>query len=351
MSKKTEPTPPAPRRRGCFGCLLRVSVLLLLAALILFFALDYVFNLRGNIAFVSARDSNQPLEVKLADNTWKPVPQVSIAELDHALSKQGEGENGVVWRRLKVRRSASGTWERGVQDVFPPTVEVIEFPPQRYDFTVSFLDKFAVTTAEERLETENLTFAITANFRDPKGKPLGLVIHEGQQKNPPFQAWTGYFFVKDGRPWFGPKSLYEETPGIVTEVSQGYPSLLKNHTIFSYVDLQPNRYFDGDKISYRALAGVKQNGAVVFIVSGNGGGMNVSEVATLAHQFNIQHATLLDGGRALQYTLKLGGVTHAFAAFNTRFEFPWKTLAPQRSPVFNARGTAACRTAPMPPER
>ena len=95
--------------------------------------------------------------------------------------------------------------------------------------------------------------------------------------------------------------------------------------------LRPN-----DHCQQATLAGVKQNGAVVFIVSGNGGGMNVSEVATLAHQLNIQHATLLDGGRALQYVLKLGSVKHAFAAFNTSFEFPWKTLEPQRSPVFIA---------------
>jgi uncharacterized protein YigE (DUF2233 family) len=339
----------ARRRRG--GCLLRLLVLLLLGALLLFFVLDSMFNLRGNLAFLSERDSDQPLEIELAGGTWKPVAQVSIAELDHALRKEGEMENGASWRRLYVRRSVSGTWQRGVQDIFPPTVEVIEFPAQRYAFSVSFLENFALTTAQERLETENLTFAITANFRDPKGKPLGLVIHEGKQMNPPFPAWTGYFFVKDGRPWFGPKSLYEETPGITTEVSQGYPSLLKNHTIFPYVDLQRSRYFDGDKISYRALAGVRQNGAVVFIVSGNGGAMNVSEVATLAHQLNIQHATLLDGGRALQYSLKFGNTTHSFAAFNTRFEFPWKELAPQRSPVFIAVKPIASPSPAATPER
>ncbi len=314
----------------------RLLLLALLAGLIVFFALDYVFNLRGNIPLYTSRDPELPLEVQLADGDWKPASQASIAELDHALHHMGESADGATWRRLKVRRSESGTWQRAVQSVFDSSVEVIEFPPERFDFSVSFQEKFALTTAQERLETGNLVFAITANFRDPKGKPLGLVVHEGKQRNAPFPAWTGYFFVKDGRPWFGPKSLFEETPGITTEVSQGYPSLLKNHTIFPYVDLAPNRYFHGDRISYRALAGVKQNGAIMFILSGNGGGMNVSEVSTLAHQFNIQHATLLDGGKALQYSLKFDGTEHDFAAYNTRFEFPWKVLAPQRSPVFIA---------------
>jgi len=346
VSKEPAPTPLPRRRRG--GCLLRSLVLLALLALIVFFALDYVFNLRGNIAFITGRDPKQPLEVLLADQTWKAATQATVAELDHALHKMGESTEGATWRRLKVRRSAQGTWQRAAQTVFESHVEVIEFPPEQFDFSVSFQDKFALTTAQERLQSQDLAFAITANFRDPKGKPLGLVVHEGQQRNPPFPAWTGYFFVRNGHPWFGPKSLYEEVPGITTEVSQGYPSLLKNHTIFPYVDLAPNRYFDGDKISYRALAGVKQTGAVVFIVSGNGGGMNVLEIATLARQLNIQHATLLDGGRALQYSLNFGGASHDFAAFNTRFEFPWKLLAPQRSPVFIAV-KARPNTASMPP--
>lgn len=334
VSKEPAPTPLPPRRRG--GCLLRFLVLMALLAVIAFFALDYVFNLRGTIALMAGRDPAQPMEVLLSDHTWKPVSQVTVAELDRALHRRGESEEGALWRRLHIRRSAPGSGERLVQSIFDSVVEVIEFPPDRFDFSVSFQDHFALTTAEERLQSGGLVFAITANFRDPKGKPLGLVIHEGQQRNAPFPAWTGYFFVRNGRPWFGPKSLYEEVPGITTEVSQGYPSVLKNHTVFPYVDLAPTRYFDGDRISYRALAGVRQNGAVVFIISGNGGGMNVSDVATLARQLNVQHATLLDGGRALQYSLNFGSVTHHFSAFNTRFEFPWKALQPQRSPVFIA---------------
>lgn len=347
MSKDPEPPPTLPRRRRG-GCLLRSLVLFALLALIVFFVLDYVFNLRGNIAFIAGRNPAHPLEVQLADQSWKPVAQLTIAELDHAMHKLGESAEGATWRRLKVRRSSPGTWQRTLQTVFESHVEILEFPAEHYDFSVSFLDKFALTTAQERLQTQDLAFAITANFRDPKGKPLGLVVHEGQQRNPPFPAWTGYFFVRNGHPWFGPKSVYEEVPGVTTEVSQGYPSVLKNHTVFPYVDLAPNRYFDGDKISYRALAGVKQNGAIVFVVSGNGGGMNVSEVASLARQLNIQHATLLDGGRALQYSLNFDSLSHDFAAFNTRFEFPWKSLAPQRSPVFIAV-KAKPNTATMPP--
>ena len=124
---------------------------------------------------------------------------------------------------------------------------------------------------------------------------------------------------------------------------------MRNHTVFPYVDLQPNKFFDGNKITYRALAGVKQNGHIIFILSGDGGVMNVSEVATLAQKLNVQHATLLDGGRALQYSFEIGGHRMDFAAFNTTRRIPFGRLDRQRSPVFiTARRTPAAADVDAP---
>jgi hypothetical protein len=62
--------------------------------------------------------------------------------------------------------------------------------------------------------------------------------------------------------------------------------------------------------------------------------MNVAEAAALAQKLNVQHATLLDGGRALQYTLRTAGGGIDFGAFNTRLDLPWRALERQQSPVF-----------------
>ncbi len=302
---------------------------------VLFAISDHYFNLRSNLTYLPFRNTTAPLEVRIADGTWKSANAVSQHEMDRALVKMAES-NGATWCRLRVRRKADGVFQQLAQICFDSEVNVIELPPQHFQFATSFKEHFGLTTARERLETDHLVFAITANFRDPKGKPLGLVVHEGLQRNAPFPAWTGYFFVKDGKPWFGPKTLYDETPGLLTEASQGYPSVMKNHTVFSYVDLAPNKYFDGEKITYRAVAGMRQNGTIVFILSGNGGVMNVAEAAALAQKLNVQHATLLDGGRALQYSLQFGGHSLNFAAYNTVLDLKWKPLTPQRSPVFIA---------------
>jgi uncharacterized protein YigE (DUF2233 family) len=305
----------------------------LLIGLLLFVLADHVFNLRSNATYVAFRYSTAPLEARLPDGTWKPVSALSVAELDRALVTHVQTPGGS-WKTLTVRRPASGLIQHAVQAVFHAEVCVVEISPANHFFSTSFRQDLAPTTARERRSAEGASFAVTANFREPSGKPLGLVIHEGRQINRSFPAWTGYFFVKAGKPWFGPKSLFEETPGILQEAAQVYPSLMKNHTVFTYVDLAPNMFFDGNKVTFRSLAGMRQDGTIVFILSGNGGMMNVAEVAALAQKLNVQHATLLDGGRALQYSLKLGRVSHDFTAFNTLLDVDWKGFEAERSPVF-----------------
>ena len=319
-------------KRGC-GCLGKSALLVLLLGAITVLVADHFFNVHSNITYWAFAKSTAPLQVRLADGSWKNLDAMGPRELPGALNRVAAHE-GATWSRFAVRREARTFTQKVVQAVVGATVNVIEFQPERFAFETSFKEKFAVTTASERLESQGFSFAVTANFRDPKGKPLGLVVHGGQQRNHAFPAWTGYFFVKDGRTYFGPKSLFEEVPGTPQEASQGYPSVMKNHTVFSYVDLAPNRYFDGEKITYRALAGVRQNGTVVFVLSGDGGVMNMSEVTELAHRLNVQHATLLDGGRALQYSLRLGASVFHFAAYNNSLDIGYGALAAQRSPVY-----------------
>ena len=72
------------------------------------------------------------------------------------------------------------------------------------------------------------------------------------------------------------------------------------------------------------------------------------EVTALAQKLNVQHATLLDGGRALQYSLRLHGAARHFTAFNTLFDFGSEMLELQRSPVFIIARPAAPADVPVP---
>ena len=60
-------------------------------------------------------------------------------------------------------------------------------------------------------------------------------------------------------------------------------------------------FFSGSELNFRSLAGVNARGHCVFIVSGRGGLMTIEDVTQIARLAGIRDATLLDGGKALQY--------------------------------------------------
>lgn len=317
------------KKRGCLRKLLLPAVI---GVLLTWLAAEYFFNLNSNLVAVAVRDSKQTLQILSKRGDWKPATALTTGDFAAALIERHE-EPGMRWATLKVRRPG-GFLADTAQRLFGAEVHVVTLAPDRFDFMTTFQPKFALTTARERMAEGNLWFTITANFRDPKGRPMGWVYHEGRQVNPPFGEWSGCFFVKDGRPWFGPKSLLNEVPGLIQEGSQVYPSVMKHHTIFSYVELQPDEFFDGTKISYRALGGMREDGTIVFVLSGDGGVMNISEVTEIARKLDVQHATLLDGGRALQYSIRTDDGPWHFHAANTELPIQHKLLERQRSPIY-----------------
>lgn len=314
------------------GCLKKILLLALVGFLTSWLAAEHFFNVGSNLVAVAVRESRQPLQILTKRGGWKPPSGLTPADLASAMIER-HSEPGMRWSTLRVRRHG-GLFASVAQQLLGAEVQIITLGPEQFDFMTTFLPKFALTTARERMAEENLWFSITANFRDPKGRPMGWVYHQGRQVNPPFGDWSGCFFVKDGRPWFGPKSLLNEVPGLIEEGSQVYPSVMKNHTTFSYIDLKPDEFFDGSKISYRALGGMRKDGTIVFVLSGDGGVMNVSEVTEIARKLDVQHATLLDGGRALQYSIRTHDGPWHFHAYNTELPIRHKWLERQRSPIY-----------------
>lgn len=317
---------------GKRGCLKKLLLLALICGLPLWLVAEYFLNLNSNLVAVAVRNSTQSLQILTKRGEWKTPTAMTPGDFAAAMIERHE-EPGMRWSTLKVRRPG-GMLANMAQRAFGAEVHVITLSPEQFDFMTTFRPKFALTTARERMSDGNFWFTITANFRDPKGRPMGWVYHDGRQVNQPFGDWSGCFFVKDGRPWFGPKSLLNDVPGLIDEGTQVYPSVMKHHTIFSYVELKPDEHFDGTKISYRSLGGMREDGTIVFVLSGDGGVMNVSEVTEIARKIDVQHATLLDGGRALQYSIRTDDGPWHFHAFNTDLPIQYKVLERQRSPVY-----------------
>lgn len=314
------------------GCLRILITVVLVAVVIAYVSAEVFLNLNSNAVARLVKDSHELLQVRLKSGEWRLLAKVGREELREAMIKR-HAEQGLLWSSFQVRRSA-GLAGNAVQALYGAEVNVVTIRPETFDFSVSYRKGFEVTTAKERLRKENAWFAINANFRYPGGKPMGWVIHEGREVNKSFGDWSGCFFVSEGKPFAGPKSLLDEAPGRITEGVQVYPSVMKNHTVFSYVAQNPDEFYNGSQLSYRSLAGMRKDGAIMFVLSGDGGLMNVAEVAEVAKILDIQHATLMDGGRALQYSIRTTKGPWHFHAANTELPIDRHPFDRQRSPVY-----------------
>ncbi|MFM2169522.1 MAG: hypothetical protein RIS79_3893, partial [Verrucomicrobiota bacterium] len=223
---------------------LKIMLLIALAGVLaVYMAGEVFYNLNSNLVFLAVREAeSKALKIRLKRGAWKSPTDLTPADLAAALIER-HAEPGLRWASLHVQRDA-GLRAGMVQKLFGAQVHVVTISPDRFDFMTTFQPRFAVTTARERMNSENLWFSITSNFRYPSGKPMGWVYHDGIRHNTPFGDWSGCFFVKGGRPYFGPKSLEVEVQGPIQEGSQVYPAVMKNHTIFSYVEMKPDEFFD-----------------------------------------------------------------------------------------------------------
>lgn len=342
------PQSPRPPRsscgRSCCGCGAVTLLVLAVAGLLLFSYLDETFSLRSNLAYLEFRHSRDGVQLRGADGTWRTPAATTPAMIEAALSRRERvGATGFRWRTLRVRRPARGFREKLVQLVAPAEVHVLEFDPDHFDFFPWYErdgERFLPRTHRDALASDEAghgyRFAINANYYDPDGQPLGWIVRNGETIRRQWQEWSGFFFVKGGKTRFGPRSALEATPGELTEATQGYPSVMRNGKVWNYVANNRDEFFNGSELTFRSLAGVGEDGRIFFVLSGRGGLLDMAEVTSLAKLAGVRDATLLDGGRALQYGLDGPRGKRGFHAFNNTFAAPWlpRRFTPEKPPVF-----------------
>lgn len=339
------------KRRGCCGCTFVFIVIIPgMIALVGLLLADSIFNIHSNLYYLAYNKSDTPLKVG-TDNGWVTLEDLSGVGMKKALWERGTAD-GFRHSTIALRREPQGKRQRLATSLFDSELNVIEFSPGEFEFDLYYernpdaktfqpLNASRAFRAAQALATSKdeppVAFAINLNYYTPGGQPLGLVIHNGVPLNSEVKSWSGFFFVEDGVPRFGARSLYEEAKGQITVAAQAFPSVMKNGKVFSYMEKDPERYFNGLERTYRSLVGTRGDGTVVFINSGDGGILNMKELTRIANLLEIQNATLLDGGRALQYELDHQGDTMSFNAFNNTFDDPQlkkRNFAPERPPVY-----------------
>lgn len=329
------------------GCLLKLCLLALLFVVVICVIVDSKFSVRSNLLFLEFRNSYADLQVRTADGEWKKYDSLSSADMEKALERNRKLAGlGMTWRTLPIRRVAHNSREKLLNSLLSSEIHIVEFDPDQFEFFPTFqrengsFEAQNYGTAMKRVRKGNkaTSFVINANYYDRSGQPLGWIVKDGETIRKRWKSWSGFFFVKGGTTGFGPTSLLEETPGEVLQATQGYPSVMKDGQVWNYVSNNRDQFFNGSELTFRSLAGVGEDGRIIFVLSGKGGLLNMGEVTGLAKLAGVRDATLLDGGRALQYGMKGPEGSFAFHSFNNTVD--WKKLpaklSPERPPVFLA---------------
>ncbi len=330
------------RFRSCIGCLGIVVLLLSLIGLIVGMKLDRDFSIRSNFVFLEFRNSREPLAVKLASGKWAVVTKMNSEAMAGALEKNVKRRgDGFRWSTLSVRRKSNIWRESLLNGMVGSEVHVVEFDPEHFEFSPWFEQEGAEFVPSDSLSVLKATgpetrFVVGANYYGPDGQPLGWLVRDGKEIRKQWKSWSGFFFVKGGVPRFGPRSLLESTQGELTQATQGYPSVMKDGILFDYVTKNEDEFFNGSELNFRSLAGVTEDGRIIFVLSGTGGMMDMAEVTRIAKFAGVHDATLLDGGRALQYGLRGPGGKEGFHSFNNTVDWDGlpQRFAPERPPVF-----------------
>lgn len=340
-------SPPAERfsrTRGCCGCGAVTLVVLAVFGVLLFSYLDKTFSLRSNLTYLEFRNSREGVRIQAADGEWRRLDQTTPEAIEAALARRvKESATGFHWRTLQVKRPARGLRERLVQICSPSEVHILEFDPDHFDFFPWYEqvgERFLPRTQQDALASQHagrgFRFAINANYYDHQGQPLGWIVRDGKTVRKQWREWSGFFFVKGGKTRFGPRSSLEATPGELKHALQGYPSVMKDGKVWNYVSSNRDQFFNGSELNFRSLAGVGEDGRILFVLSGRGGLLDMAEVTAIARLAGARDATLLDGGRALQYGLESPRGNRSFQAFNNSLSSQLlpKRFAPEKPPVF-----------------
>ncbi len=313
----------------------RTKVGLLFWAIVLTFLVvaSETFNFPSNITFYLNRISHEKILVKDQNFHWLFLRDVTSEQLQQSLDTLYTAD-AVTVQQLTFFREPISFFQRINADFNKSLLKVIEFDPSSVDIDVYFHKDFEPTTVREIAQENQLHFAINSNYFTPSNRPLGQIIKNGIEVNERVPSWKGFFFEKENQYYFGPQSLLNETEGHPETLVQAMPTLMKNGVVFPYITEESNQYFNSQIISYRSLGGVKADGTIVFIVSGRGGTLSISELGIVAQKLGIQHATLFDGGKPLQYQFRHNDYSFDFHAFNTWLELPVEEISLQQPPVY-----------------
>jgi hypothetical protein len=313
--------------------------LLLVLTFIFIAYLSTLFRVRSNIQYAF---SNQGALIVLSNQKFQLLGE-EVKSLDLEVLHQNDD---VVISQLSFTRMNQSLYER-VKDKF--------IAKKLFIFEFNLKNEFGLCANVERdcqpmncIEAKNRSkskFVLNTSFYGLDSKGLNEIIIDKKNYGGRNATASGFFKVIDGKPYAGPKSIFSSKKGTISHSCQAFPSVMKDGIIFNYIESEIAQSKVSWKMkTYRNLLGTKANGNLVCIVSNEGGLISVKEISQIAKIYGVEHATLFDGGSALQYSFDDRDWSCTFSAIANSGYVPGfikrilskraKSTIPARSPVY-----------------
>lgn len=295
--------------------------------------LSHHFRSAHHLEYLFLSDENDTLLVK-SSGEWTAATEVGLIDRDTMFTHEK-----VTIYSLAFQRSNDGILHRLENTVNPNMVHVFEFDPS---CTFGLIhDPNRNMNAIEALDASGAQFCLNANLYQTACKiphvnsPLyGLKVNDNWINTLVKPKDSGIFSVKNGCVEIYKRSE-QTTCNSSSNIAECKPYAIRNGKI------DESSYAKRKDKFCRNLVGKTKSGKVVFMVSGSGGWLTFTEIATLGQQIGMQEALFFDGGAALQYQFKTQDFEFGFAGFNNTIEFfqlfdkyMINGKLAQRSPVF-----------------
>jgi len=288
-----------------------------------------VYNLGSNWEYLFSQKGT--LQIK-SDSPWSNLNALE-KDFAHDIIYRDEG---VKVTRLVLKRDNYGFLHNIENLIFPNKVYILEFNKEnKFSVFADTAANKAPMTSKEVLRRGDFHYCVNTSFYDEGNSALNEIIIDGKRFGKRTRSATGFFKVIDGVPYAGaPGALFSKITGKIEYSCQAFPSVIGNGELWSYIlNENDKRHRKSWKLkTYRNLVGMKADGNIVSIVSGNGGLLSVREISIIARRYGLDHATLFDGGKALHYFFNDGTFRLSFSANNNQINLG--PFVMQKSPIF-----------------
>jgi exopolysaccharide biosynthesis protein len=167
----------------------------------------------------------------------------------------------------------------------------LRIDPSLYTFRTHYRPTAPLNLQDWRNQLPGAVAFVNANFFDPQGYALGLIIADGIVYGQPFPGYGGMVQVQNGQARVRSNIIEPYMGEAMEQAVQGFPVLVTSGQA-SYSNTQ------GDRISRRTVAGQDSAGRIILITTASFIGMRLVDLSNYLPTTDLDLITAvnLDGG-------------------------------------------------------